>query len=70
MVFYFPNRQQILVFKVAFRQVAERQTESLAMPDAVPTSSRVQNLKVCGHVNMVSRGSCLYHIYSNDTTRS
>ena len=25
------------------------------MPEVVPVSRRVRNLKVCGHVNMVSR---------------
>ena len=30
------------------------QTESLAMPEAVPVSGRVQNLNVYGHVNKIS----------------
>ena len=34
-------------------------TESLAMPEAVPVSGRVRNLKVYGHVNKVS------HSHSN-----
>ena len=34
-------------------------TQSLAMPEVVPVSRCVRNLKVCGHVNMVSRFSCM-----------